>query len=336
MLTCQPDLASGMGPSGHLLVPILHSNPDPLPIHLRYMTPLPSLTQASDPALSDDQSTTSSSPMAHTSADRPERSRNAKAQARHRAKRKAYIEQLEQTVTKLQSVLALSPEQVGSIPPPVVRIRELESENMGLRRENEVLRHQLEEKNALLRPDITRRTTIPSDDRRHDRDMKRRRTLDQHEDMYLSTHSPHIPSPPPPLLIPTTSQYPDTHSSSLHRQSSQVYSSYNPPMSYQLPPATPPDSSATSSPSAHSFSPLDQYPPSSTDRHQHTPPSSTHTVLPRFSQTMGQYDFVKIEEENYSHHGMAQSHSYSASLPSYHSGQASNGHWQQSYTSERA
>jgi len=29
-----------------------------------------------------------------TSADRPERSRNAKAQARHRAKRKAYIEQV--------------------------------------------------------------------------------------------------------------------------------------------------------------------------------------------------------------------------------------------------
>jgi hypothetical protein len=35
-------------------------------------------------------------PMAQstTSADRPERSRNAKAQARHRAKRKAYIEQV--------------------------------------------------------------------------------------------------------------------------------------------------------------------------------------------------------------------------------------------------
>ena len=29
-----------------------------------------------------------------SSADRPERSRNAKAQARHRAKRKAYIEQV--------------------------------------------------------------------------------------------------------------------------------------------------------------------------------------------------------------------------------------------------
>lgn len=39
------------------------------------------------------------------SEDKPERSRNAKAQARHRAKRKAYIEQLEATVTKLQTNL---------------------------------------------------------------------------------------------------------------------------------------------------------------------------------------------------------------------------------------
>jgi hypothetical protein len=39
------------------------------------------------------------------SEDKPERSRNAKAQARHRAKRKAYIEQLESTVTKLQTRL---------------------------------------------------------------------------------------------------------------------------------------------------------------------------------------------------------------------------------------
>ncbi|KAH9846072.1 hypothetical protein C2E23DRAFT_693061, partial [Lenzites betulinus] len=74
------------------------------------------------------------------SADRPERSRNAKAQARHRAKRKAYIEQLEQTVTKLQSVLALSPDQVAAIPPPLVRIRELEQDNEMLQREVQELR----------------------------------------------------------------------------------------------------------------------------------------------------------------------------------------------------
>ncbi|ETW77583.1 hypothetical protein HETIRDRAFT_327794, partial [Heterobasidion irregulare TC 32-1] len=72
--------------------------------------------------------------------DRPERSRNAKAQARHRAKRKAYIEQLEQTVTKLQSVLALSPDQVVALPPPSLRIRQLEQDNAKLVRENDELR----------------------------------------------------------------------------------------------------------------------------------------------------------------------------------------------------
>ncbi|EMD31675.1 hypothetical protein CERSUDRAFT_162728, partial [Gelatoporia subvermispora B] len=68
-------------------------------------------------------------PRQRPSYERPERSRNAKAQARHRAKRKAYIAQLEQTVAKLQIVLALSPDQVAALPPPLIRIRELEHDN---------------------------------------------------------------------------------------------------------------------------------------------------------------------------------------------------------------
>ena len=39
-------------------------------------------------------------------ADRPERSRNAKAQARHRAKRKAYIEQVDGSFSRLSSTLS--------------------------------------------------------------------------------------------------------------------------------------------------------------------------------------------------------------------------------------
>ncbi|EPQ50776.1 hypothetical protein GLOTRDRAFT_13435, partial [Gloeophyllum trabeum ATCC 11539] len=74
------------------------------------------------------------------SSERPERSRNAKAQARHRAKRKAYIEQLEQTVVKLQTIMNLSPEQVAALPPPSVRIRELEQENQRLHHEMDRLR----------------------------------------------------------------------------------------------------------------------------------------------------------------------------------------------------
>ncbi|KAG7096030.1 hypothetical protein E1B28_006711 [Marasmius oreades] len=83
-------------------------------------------------------SSTTSSPNPNN--DRPERSRNAKAQARHRAKRKAYIEQLEQTVTKLQTALGFSPEQVAALPPPLAKIRELESENARLVEENERLK----------------------------------------------------------------------------------------------------------------------------------------------------------------------------------------------------
>ncbi|KAF9806051.1 hypothetical protein IEO21_08822 [Rhodonia placenta] len=103
--------------------------------------------------------------------DRPERSRNAKAQARHRAKRKAYIEQLESTVTKLQSVLALSPDQVAALPPPLIRIRELEEENDLLHRQLDDLRRQLDLRSARLRPDLAR---APDDDR----DARRRRMTD--------------------------------------------------------------------------------------------------------------------------------------------------------------
>ncbi|KAJ3764491.1 hypothetical protein EV360DRAFT_77432 [Lentinula raphanica] len=77
------------------------------------------------------------------SAERPERSRNAKAQARHRAKRKAYIEQLEQTVTKLQTAMGVTPEHVAALPPPLAKIRELEQENARLAKENDELRRLL-------------------------------------------------------------------------------------------------------------------------------------------------------------------------------------------------
>ncbi|KAG8798074.1 hypothetical protein FRC16_008065 [Serendipita sp. 398] len=65
----------------------------------------------------------------------PQRSRNARAQARHRAKRKAYIERLEENVAKLQAVLGLSSDQVAELPPAAVltnRYAELEMENRQL------------------------------------------------------------------------------------------------------------------------------------------------------------------------------------------------------------
>ncbi|KAJ7906976.1 hypothetical protein B0H13DRAFT_1619000 [Mycena leptocephala] len=75
--------------------------------------------------------------------EKPERSRNAKAQARHRAKRKAYIEEA-QTVTKLQTALGqFTFEQAAVLPPPLAKIRELEAENARLMRENHDLHRML-------------------------------------------------------------------------------------------------------------------------------------------------------------------------------------------------
>ncbi|KAI1788533.1 hypothetical protein LXA43DRAFT_894490 [Ganoderma leucocontextum] len=126
-----------------------------------------------------DGSVDHSSPPSQQPAERPERSRNAKAQARHRAKRKAYIERLEQTVTKLQSVLALSPDQVAAIPPPLTRIRELQQENELLCQEVEELRRQLRMENTRCRPDFRRDTYTPLPyDRHFNRESMRYRTAD--------------------------------------------------------------------------------------------------------------------------------------------------------------
>ncbi|KAJ7912277.1 hypothetical protein B0H13DRAFT_1515597, partial [Mycena leptocephala] len=66
----------------------------------------------------------------------PERSRNAKAQVRHRAKRKAYIEEAQEMVMKLQTALGqFTFEQAAVLPQPLAKIRELEPENARLMRE---------------------------------------------------------------------------------------------------------------------------------------------------------------------------------------------------------
>ena len=130
-------------------------------------------------------------------ADRPERSRNAKAQARHRAKRKAYIEQvqdpfsqlsstlnrppqLEQTVTKLQMTAGFSQDQISVIPPPLLKIRQLEEENGRLQKENDELRRLLTADTphtTKFSSDSVRRQQLPAyqDFRGIDRDYKRRK-----------------------------------------------------------------------------------------------------------------------------------------------------------------
>ncbi|KIY66609.1 hypothetical protein CYLTODRAFT_491332 [Cylindrobasidium torrendii FP15055 ss-10] len=69
-----------------------------------------------------------------------ERTRNAKAQARFRAKRKAYIEQLENTVAKLQIAYNIGHEEIAILPPPSRRFQQLSEENARLIRENSELR----------------------------------------------------------------------------------------------------------------------------------------------------------------------------------------------------
>jgi len=96
-------------------------------------------------------------------------------------------------VTKLQTALALSPEQVAALPPPTLRIRQLEQENSKLMRENDELRRQLHMQtrrpSLMTDPhfDIARRgsfqSTMSSD--YPDRDLKRRRLSQNVDGVYL-------------------------------------------------------------------------------------------------------------------------------------------------------
>jgi hypothetical protein len=262
-----------------------------------------------------------------TSADRPERSRNAKAQARHRAKRKAYIEQLEQTVTKLQTALALSPEQVAALPPPTLRIRQLEQENSKLHRENDELRRQLHMQtrrpSLMTDPhfDVTRRGSFQSSMSSDypDRDLKRRRLSQNVDGVYLSPSQ--TPSPPtqealarptnfspPPLshgYIPSSNNT-SAYSSPGVNSSHTILSSglQNGPLSYQLPAVNTPSSASTPT----SYSSGNEHPPHPLVGGHGLPssrslPSTIHSApgshglsgAPQYPSS--QYDGVKVEEE---------------------------------------
>ncbi|EGO26902.1 hypothetical protein SERLADRAFT_368415 [Serpula lacrymans var. lacrymans S7.9] len=253
--------------------------------------------------------------------DRPERSRNAKAQARHRAKRKAYIEQLEQTVTKLQTALGFTPDQVATLPPPLVKIRELEQENVRLQKENDELRRLLGEpdhRNHHLSSDY-RRPSLPAfhDSRSCDRELKKRKMTD---DLYMHTDNL---SRPPPLTIPQPLSHhynniPSHHNSSNHvtNSSSSLFSLHGP--AFQMP-NTPSGSSSTSSP-PFSASPA-QMQPSSHSPLNHRPSSLSHHALSNYSHS-NHYGSVKVEDENFgqqsnhhTHNGHGHSGHYQTTLP---------------------
>jgi hypothetical protein len=258
--------------------------------------------------------------------DRPERSRNAKAQARHRAKRKAYIEQLEQTVIRLQNALASSPDQIASLPPPLTRMRELEQENLQLNREVEELRRQLEARNARLRPDIDHRHHgfAPYDDRSFDREAKRRRAMQMVDEPYLLANN-QLPSPPLSTASSLTPYMHTAQSASMSQQRSPTVttplSSYN--MAYSMPET--PSSSTASSPSTTSFSPTEQFASfAHTDRHV----SQAHHANGQAYPTSCGYGAVKVEEESYADmHQLPQSNGYSSSLSAYGTGQSPLTQW---------
>ncbi|KAN0139428.1 hypothetical protein V8E53_002929 [Lactarius tabidus] len=267
-----------------------------------------------------------------TSADRPERSRNAKAQARHRAKRKAYIEQLEQTVTKLQTALALSPEQVAALPPPTLRIRQLEQENSKLLRENDELRRQLHMQtrrpsSLMTDPhfDMARRGSFHSSVSADypDRDLKRRRMSQNVDEVYLSPSQ--TPSPPtqealarpsnfspPPLshgaYLPSSSTNTSAYSSPGLNSSNSMLSSglQNGPVSYQLPAMSTPSSNST--PTSYS-QPAHENPTSHPLLNGHGLPSSRsltsvihsnqghHSLSGASQYPSSHYDSVKVEED---------------------------------------
>lgn len=275
----------------------------------------------------------SAGPTLPPHSERPERSRNAKAQARHRAKRKAYIEQLEQTVTKLQTALGFSPEQVAALPPPLVKIRELEQENARLNRENEDLRRMLQD------PDRGHRTSLPAlhDSRAPDRDLKRRKMAGNGDEVYMgSANSSHELLRPPPLTIPQPVSH---HYSSMTSQHGSHGGSSSSSMFTLQAPAydTPSGSSSTSSPP---FSPA-QMPPSTHSPAHHRPnPLPNHHGLSNYTPSNHhQYGHgVKTEDEHYvSSQHRSHSGQYSTQYPPFSQvgpeHQTDNWH---GYSSERA
>jgi hypothetical protein len=94
---------------------------------------------------------------------------------------------LEETVTKLHMASGYSPEDLAMPPPPLVKIRELEQENLRLEKENEDLRRMLATSGRNLSPEIPRRSAISpfQDARSSDHNFERKKMLGTLDGTYL-------------------------------------------------------------------------------------------------------------------------------------------------------
>ena len=90
-------------------------------------------------------------------------------------------------MTKLQTALEYSPEDLEAMPPPLVKIRELEQENARLEKENEDLRRMLAASGRNLPPEIPRRSTLSpfQDARSSDHNFKRKKILGTLDETYM-------------------------------------------------------------------------------------------------------------------------------------------------------
>jgi len=90
-------------------------------------------------------------------------------------------------VTKLQTALGYSPEDLEAMPPPLVKIRELEQENIRLEKENEDLRRMLATNGRNLLSEIPRRSALSpfQDARSSDHNFKRKKILGTLDGTYI-------------------------------------------------------------------------------------------------------------------------------------------------------